>query len=197
MLDKIVKTNYIRRLKIPSKEDLALRRYLENADIILRNGNWVSSGGLNVNYWITTEKLISNPDILKLIAKYVNTIIITKKIEAIAACSISGIPWAVAISLYCNMPLIILRKKRESHGEKSFIIGDSKSVIGKQTLLVDDSILTGKTIRFFYGRLKKIGCKVENIFVFDLWKKQEFVDNITIWAKQENISIWYAVSFNF
>ncbi len=197
MLDKIVKTSFIRKLKIPNNEHVALRKYLENADIILRGGNWVSSGGLNVNYWITTEKLISNPDILKLIAKYVSSIITTRKIEAIAACSISGIPWAVAISLYYNMPLVILRKKRENHGDKSFIIGDSKSVTGKQTLLVDDSMLTGKTIRFFYGKLKKIGCKVENIFVFDLWKKQEFVENITIWAKQENISIWYMVSFNF
>jgi len=184
-----------RKIEISKSDEKNLEKIINNSNIILKNGVWVSSAGLRLNYWLATEKLISEPQLLKSIAKNLKKIIASQKIQVIAACSIASIPWATTISNMYDLPLVILRKRKESHGEQAWIIGNIKLIARGEILLVDDSILSGKTIRSFYNRTKRLGYKLKHVFVFDVWSNRKMKNEIENWAKTNNIIIWFVKDF--
>lgn len=182
-------------LDLSKTERVILNRKIEEAGVILKGSKWVSASSIELDSWIATEKLISDPQFIKSVVKKLRPFIKSKEIEAVAACSLAGIPWATAVSSMYNLPLIIIRKRKEDHGERSSIIGDTNLVRKKRFLLVDDSILTGKTVKRFYNLMKKFGYVVNDIFVFDLWSNATTRANLERWVKKNNLTIVFVKNF--
>lgn len=185
----------LREIEFTPRDRAFVKQVIKRSKIILRNSRWTSSAGLKLNYWVSTEKLISDPSFLKFISGRLAKLISQSEIGAIAACSVSGIPWATSISSQYNIPLVILRKRNERHGEKSLIIGDPQSLKNRNILLVDDSILTGRTIKYFQKQLKRHGFTVHNIFVFDIWTNDKLRKDVENWARKAKSTIWYVTDF--
>src|SRR3972149_8802285 len=116
--------NYgFRKISLTSDHQNQISSFV-NADGFLRKGNWKSSAGLKLKIWPATDKLISDPKISKIIASSLENLIREEGIDLIIALSLSGIPLGTVISQYYQIPLLILRKTREFHGERSFFIGE-------------------------------------------------------------------------
>ncbi|GEM_PF-4658984 len=189
-------TKPLRKIHLSPKDKKVLKKFLKEAQVVIKGGSWVSSAGLKLSSWLVTERLISKPDCLKLITEQLKDLIEQENIQMIAACSTSGIPWATFISYRYNLPLIVLRKRKERHGEKSLIIGDSRKLANKNTLLVDDNVLTGNSMRLFFNSLKKEKVLIKNIFVFDIWKNADTEMTISNWLRKKKVTLWYIMSFN-
>ncbi len=169
-----------------------------NSDGFLRKGDWRSSAGLRIKVWPATDKLISDPKILKTIASSLETFLKEERIDLIIALSVSGIPLGTAISQHYQIPLLILRKTREVHGEQSFFVGEIENPLEKKALLVDDSLLSGRTIKTSLNRLRKLGFKsIRNIFVFDYYHVDGYEELIEDWAAANRIKIWFIWRFSF
>ena len=190
--------NYgFRKISLTSDHQNQISSFV-NADGFLRKGNWKSSAGLKLKIWPATDKLISDPKISKIIASSLENLIREERIELIIALSISGIPLGTVISQYYQIPLLILRKTRELHGERSFFVGELANPFRRNVLLVDDSLLTGKTLRVSLNRLKKFGfTNVKNIFVFDYYFHEDYKGLIQNWAVVNKVSVWFIWEFNF
>ena len=190
--------NYgFRKISLTSDHQNQISSFV-NADGFLRKGNWKSSAGLKLKIWPATDKLISDPKISKIIASSLENLIREEGIELIIALSLSGIPLGTVISQYYQIPLLILRKTREFHGERSFFIGEVVNPYRKKVLLVDDSLLTGKTLRVSLNRLKKFGfTSVNNIFVFDYYFHDDYEELVQNWAVVNKVSIWFIWKFSF
>ena len=105
-------------------------------------GRFVLTSGAVSDYYIDIKKAITNPDILKKIAKAMAEY--TVGYDLLAGMELGAVPLVVALSLETNIPYVIIRKEKRKHGTGKQIEGGE--VKGKRVLIVEDVTTSGNSV---------------------------------------------------
>ena len=135
---------------------LTMNKYLIQKFFDLKSikfGDFKLKSGINSPFYINLRNLISEPLVLKKLAKVVYEQKIKEihldcieKDETLSICGLpyAGIPLASYISCLYNIPLLILRKEKKDYGTKQMIEGITENT--NKVILIDDIITTGLSI---------------------------------------------------
>ncbi len=142
-------------------QDLILQLY----DIgCLLFGEYLQASGATFSYYIDLRKIISNPQVFHQVLKAYANILETLKFDRIAGIPYGSLPTATGLSLILNKPMIYPRKEVKAHGTRRLIEGNFQE--GEKVVVVDDILITGKSVIEGVEKLKISGLQVEDIVVF-------------------------------
>ncbi|MDD1730476.1 MAG: orotate phosphoribosyltransferase [Methanospirillum sp.] len=124
----------------------------------IRFGDFTLASGKKSGIYIDIKMAMTNPDILKVVARSVTSLNIFWDVAAGVA--VGGIPLAVASSLESGKPYVIIRKEQKGHGLSSLIIGD---VHERRVLMIEDVTTSGGSALFGVEQIRKAGGIITDI----------------------------------
>lgn len=127
-------------------------------------GEFVQASGAVFPYYIDLRKIISNPQIFHQILNAYADILKNLSFDRIAGIPYGSLPTATGLSLHLNHPMIYPRKEVKAHGTRRVIEGHFEP--GETVVVVDDILITGKSVMEGADKIKSAGLKVEDIVVF-------------------------------
>lgn len=143
------------------QQDLILQLY----DIgCILFGNFVQASGATFPYYIDLRKIISNPQIFHQILNAYADILKTLSFDRIAGIPYGSLPTATGLALRLNYPMIFPRKEVKAHGTRRVIEGNFSP--GETVVVVDDILISGKSVMEGAQKLQSAGLKVNDIVVF-------------------------------
>ena len=128
-------------------------------------GDFILSSGRKSNYYVDIKRAITNPGILKTIAKIIRWYLNEELDEnlKIGGIELGSVPIATAVSLETDKDLVIIRKKSKEYGTKSKIEGELKR--GDKVILIEDVTTTGRSVMKAVEEIRSIGGNVDKVFV--------------------------------
>ena len=105
-------------------------------------GHFILTSGAESDYYIDIKKASTQPKTLKKIAEHMKEY--AKDADVIAGMELGAVPLAVALSLETDLPYVIIRKEKRSHGTGKQIEGGS--VENKKVLIVEDVTTSGGSV---------------------------------------------------
>ncbi len=155
-------------------QDLILQLY----DIgCLLFGEYVQASGATFSYYIDLRKIISKPQLFHQVLSAYANILKTLKFDRIAGIPYGSLPTATGLSLMLHHPMIYPRKEVKAHGTRRLIEGNFKA--GEKVVIVDDILITGKSVKEGAEKLTSSGLVVKDIVVF-IDHEQGVKDNLKI-----------------
>jgi uridine monophosphate synthetase len=143
------------------QQDLILQLY----DIgCILFGNFVQASGATFPYYIDLRKIISNPQIFHQTLIAYADILEDLSFDRIAGIPYGSLPTATGLALRLNYPMIFPRKEVKAHGTRRVIEGNFHP--GETVVVVDDILISGKSVMEGAEKLKSSGLKVDDIVVF-------------------------------
>ncbi len=143
------------------QQDLILQLY----DIgCILFGNFVQASGVTFPYYIDLRKIISNPQIFHQVLSAYEDILKDLTFDRIAGIPYGSLPTATGLSLRLNHPMIFPRKEVKAHGTRRVIEGNFHP--GETVVVVDDILISGKSVMEGAAKLQSAGLKVNDIVVF-------------------------------
>jgi orotate phosphoribosyltransferase len=111
---------------------------------VVKFGKFVLSSGKESDYYVNMKMAITDPIILKSIAKIVSNQISEEKIDKIAGPALGAVPIATAISLESEIPMLMIRKAKKGYGTSKLIEGTLEK--GDSVVVVEDVTTTGNSL---------------------------------------------------
>ena len=105
----------------------------------IKFGNFILTSGAKSDYYIDIKKASTNPIILKKITKEIAKY--SEGYDVIAGMELGAVPLIVSLSLETEIPYVIIRKNKRSHGTSKQIEGSS--VNNKKVLIIEDVTTSG------------------------------------------------------
>ena len=105
-------------------------------------GRFVLTSGAVSDYYVDIKKASTNPSTLKRIAESMKEY--TVGYDLIAGVELGAVPILVALSLKTNIPFIIIRKEKRTHGSNQQIVGDE--IEKKRVLIIEDVTTSGSSV---------------------------------------------------
>ena len=127
-------------------------------------GEYVQASGATFSYYIDLRQIISNPQIFHKVVHAYAQILKNLSFDRIAGIPYGSLPTATGLSMNLHFPMIFPRKEVKAHGTRRVIEGSFKE--GEKVVVVDDILITGKSIIEGANKLKSAGLKVEDMVVF-------------------------------
>jgi len=127
-------------------------------------GNFVQASGATFSYYIDLRKIISNPQIFHQVLSAYADILKDLTFDRIAGIPYGSLPTATGLSLRLNHPMIFPRKEVKAHGTRRVIEGNFHP--GETVVVVDDILISGKSVMEGAAKLQSAGLKVNDIVVF-------------------------------
>ncbi|MFM6332311.1 MAG: orotate phosphoribosyltransferase, partial [Dolichospermum sp.] len=127
-------------------------------------GEFVQASGATFPYYIDLRKIISNPQIFHQIVIAYAEILKQLTYDRIAGIPYGSLPTATGLSLHLNSPMIFPRKEIKAHGTRKVIEGNFNP--GEVVVVVDDILISGKSVMEGAEKLKYAGLNVNDIVVF-------------------------------
>jgi len=127
-------------------------------------GNFVQASGATFSYYIDLRKIISNPQIFHQILNAYADILKDLNFDRIAGIPYGSLPTATGLALRLNYPMIFPRKEVKAHGTRRVIEGNFQP--GETIVVVDDILISGKSVMEGAEKIKSAGLNVEDIVVF-------------------------------
>lgn len=137
-------------------------------DIMQRTGS-IKFGGFTLTsgekspIYFDLNRMISFPREFDIITDILARKVKETNPDKIAGASTSGIPFATAISLKTNIPMICVKRKPDIYGTRSQIIGEI--IRGEKILLIDDVITDGVDKLDYIKGIQNVGGIVEHVIV--------------------------------
>ncbi|EAZ89191.1 bifunctional orotidine-5'-phosphate decarboxylase/orotate phosphoribosyltransferase [Crocosphaera chwakensis] len=142
-------------------QDLILQLY----DIgCLLFGEYVQASGATFSYYIDLRKIISKPQLFHQVLTAYANILKSLNFDRIAGIPYGSLPTATGLSLMLHHPMIYPRKEVKAHGTRRLIEGNFKA--GEKVVIVDDILITGKSVKEGAEKLTSSGLVVKDIVVF-------------------------------
>jgi uridine monophosphate synthetase len=127
-------------------------------------GEFVQASGETFPYYVDLRKIISNPQVFdKVIAAYAG-ILQELSFDRIAGIPYGSLPTATGLALQLNRPMIFPRKEVKAYGARRLIEGHFEP--GEKIVVVDDIMISGKSVIEGVKKLESSGLVVEDIVVF-------------------------------
>lgn len=127
-------------------------------------GEFVQASGAVFPYYIDLRKIISNPQIFHQVLTAYEDILKDLSFDRIAGIPYGSLPTATGLSLRLQHPMIFPRKEVKAHGTRRVIEGHFEP--GETIVVVDDILISGKSVMEGAEKIKSAGLKVEDIVVF-------------------------------
>lgn len=148
-------------LKQHPHQDLILQIYDLGCIIF---GEYVQASGATFSYYIDLRQIISNPQVFHKVVNTYAKILKTLTFDRIAGIPYGSLPTATGLSMNLHFPMIFPRKEVKAHGTRRVIEGTFQK--GDKVVIVDDILITGKSIVEGAEKLKFAGLKVEDMVIF-------------------------------
>ncbi|WP_414543586.1 bifunctional orotidine-5'-phosphate decarboxylase/orotate phosphoribosyltransferase [Nostoc sp. CCY0012] len=126
-------------------------------------GNFVQASGATFPYYIDLRKIISNPQVFNQVLKAYEEILQRLNFDRIAGIPYGSLPTATGLALRLHYPMIFPRKEVKAHGTRRLIEGNFHP--GETVVVVDDILISGKSVMEGAAKLQSAGLKVEDIVV--------------------------------
>ncbi|MFN6469002.1 MAG: bifunctional orotidine-5'-phosphate decarboxylase/orotate phosphoribosyltransferase [Nostoc sp. SerVER01] len=143
------------------QQDLILQLY--DIDCIMF-GNFVQASGAVFPYYIDLRKIISNPQVFNQVLTAYEEILKHLNFDRLAGIPYGSLPTATGLALRLNCPMIFPRKEVKAHGTRRVIEGNFHS--GETVVVVDDILISGKSVMEGAEKLESAGLNVNDIVVF-------------------------------
>ncbi len=142
-------------------KDLILQLY----DIgCIHFGEFVQASGATFPYYIDLRTIISHPQIFEKVLSAYADILQNLSFDRIAGIPYGSLPTATGLGLRLNYPMIFPRKEVKAHGTRRLVEG--KFSEGETVVVIDDILISGKSVLKGAAKLKSVGLKVNDIVVF-------------------------------
>ncbi|MDZ8107209.1 MAG: bifunctional orotidine-5'-phosphate decarboxylase/orotate phosphoribosyltransferase [Nostoc sp. DedQUE12a] len=143
------------------QQDLILQLY----DIgCIMFGNFVQASGAVFPYYIDLRKIISNPQVFNQVLTAYEEILKNLNFDRLAGIPYGSLPTATGLALRLNCPMIFPRKEVKAHGTRKVIEGNFHP--GETVVVVDDILISGKSVMEGAEKLESAGLNVNEIVVF-------------------------------
>ncbi|MEA5582640.1 bifunctional orotidine-5'-phosphate decarboxylase/orotate phosphoribosyltransferase [Nodularia harveyana UHCC-0300] len=143
-----------------SQQDLILQLY----DIgCIMFGNFVQASGATFPYYIDLREIISNPQVFHQVLIAYEEILNSLSFDRLAGIPYGSLPTATGLSLRLHCPMIYPRKEVKAHGTRRLIEGNFQ--VGETVVVVDDILITGKSVMEGAEKLQSAGLNVRDIVV--------------------------------
>ncbi|MEH2111492.1 bifunctional orotidine-5'-phosphate decarboxylase/orotate phosphoribosyltransferase [Nostoc sp.] len=143
------------------QQDLILQLY--DIDCIMF-GSFVQASGAIFPYYIDLRKIISNPQVFNQVLTAYEDILKNLSFDRLAGIPYGSLPTATGLALRLHCPMIFPRKEVKAHGTRRVIEGNFHP--GETVVVVDDILISGKSVMEGAGKLESAGLKVDDIVVF-------------------------------
>ena len=127
-------------------------------------GEYVQASGATFSYYIDLRKIISNPQIFNQVLSAYGDIVQNLEFDRIAGIPYGALPTATGLALNLQRPMIFPRKEVKAHGTRRLIEGGFNP--GEKVVVIDDILISGKSVMEGAEKLKSAGLKIEDIVVF-------------------------------
>ena len=127
-------------------------------------GEYVQASGATFSYYIDLRKIISNPHIFNQVLDAYEDIVRQLKFDRIAGIPYGALPTATGLALNLQRPMIFPRKEVKAHGTRRLIEGNFEP--GEKVVVIDDILISGKSVMEGADKLESAGLKIEDIVVF-------------------------------
>jgi uridine monophosphate synthetase len=127
-------------------------------------GEYVQASGATFSYYIDLRKIISNPQLFNQVLSAYGDIVQTLAFDRIAGIPYGALPTATGLALNLQRPMIFPRKEVKAHGTRRLIEGNFNP--GEKVVVIDDILISGKSVMEGADKLKSAGLKIEDIVVF-------------------------------
>ena len=127
-------------------------------------GHFVQASGAVFPYYIDLRKVISNPQIFHQTLSAYEGILKDLNFDRIAGIPYGSLPTATGLALRLNRPMIFPRKEVKAHGTRRVIEGNFHP--GETVVVVDDILISGKSVMEGAQKIKSAGLNVHDIVVF-------------------------------
>ena len=126
-------------------------------------GEFVQASGAIFPYYIDLLKIISNPQLFHQVLNAYAERIKPLEFDRIAGIPYGSLPTATGLSLRLNRPMIFPRKEVKAHRTRRAIEGHFE--LGERVVVVDDILISGKSVMEGAGKLQAAGLQVHDIVV--------------------------------
>ncbi|WP_016953612.1 bifunctional orotidine-5'-phosphate decarboxylase/orotate phosphoribosyltransferase [Anabaena sp. PCC 7108] len=127
-------------------------------------GEFVQASGTTFPYYIDLRKIISNPQVFNQVITAYEEILKGLTFDRLAGIPYGSLPTATGLSLKLHCPMIFPRKEVKAHGTRKVIEGNFHP--GETVAVVDDILISGKSVMEGAEKLKSAGLKINDIVVF-------------------------------
>ncbi len=126
-------------------------------------GSYVQASGATLPYYIDLRQIISNPQIFHKALDAYARILQELHFDRIAGIPYGSLPTATGLALRLNRPMIFPRKEVKAHGTRRLVEGTFQP--GETVVVVDDILITGKSVLEGVEKLESTGLVVRDIVV--------------------------------
>ncbi|NJK58411.1 MAG: bifunctional orotidine-5'-phosphate decarboxylase/orotate phosphoribosyltransferase [Pleurocapsa sp. SU_5_0] len=127
-------------------------------------GEYVQASGATFSYYIDLRKIISNPHLFNQVLDAYGDIVRQLEFDRIAGIPYGALPTATGLALNLQRPMIFPRKEVKAHGTRRLIEGNFHP--GEKVVVIDDILISGKSVMEGAEKLKSAGLNIEDIVVF-------------------------------
>ncbi|MEH2071307.1 MAG: bifunctional orotidine-5'-phosphate decarboxylase/orotate phosphoribosyltransferase [Nostoc sp.] len=143
------------------QQDLILQLY--DIDCIMF-GNFVQASGAVFPYYIDLRKIISNPQVFNQVLTAYEEVLKNLCFDRLAGIPYGSLPTATGLALRLNCPMVFPRKEVKAHGTRKVIEGNFHP--GETVVVIDDILISGKSVMEGAEKLESAGLNVNDIVVF-------------------------------
>ncbi len=127
-------------------------------------GEYLQASGATFSYYIDLRKIISNPQVFNKVLQAYGNIVRNLSFDRIAGIPYGALPTATGLALNLCRPMIFPRKEVKAHGTRRLIEGNFNP--GEKVVVIDDILISGKSVIEGANKLKAAGLEIEDIVVF-------------------------------
>lgn len=148
--------------EIMNKPNSSLIELLKQNEVI-KFGKFRLSSGVESHYYVDMKRAITNPSILHQVAEIISEKIDKNCVDKIAGPALGAIPLVTAVSLYTEIPMLMIRKAKKDYGTSQLIEGDLEK--GDVVVVLEDVTTTGNSLKDAIQAILDNGGKVKKAFV--------------------------------
>lgn len=144
----------------PEIKSLILDLYAIEA---IKFGSFTLKSGIQSPIYIDLRLVISYPLLMKKLSTALNKLVAPLAFDILCGVPYAALPFATALSLEGNHPMVMCRKEMKDYGTKKLIEGKFEK--GQTCLLIEDVVTSGSSIMETAASLRKQDLEIKDAIV--------------------------------